>query len=68
MKAIDRELKAVISILNEMANSGTLEYGQKEAISKSINALRRAARKRDPNEIRAAIALVARIFIRTQGQ
>lgn len=64
----DKELKSVISYLKELADSGTLEQGQKEAISEAIKNLRRASRTRDPDKILAAVSHVARIFLRVSGR
>ena len=64
----DRELKSVISLLCEMANLGTLEQGQREAIEKEIHSLRRANRTNDPAKIRVAVSRVARIFLRAHGR
>jgi hypothetical protein len=64
----DKELKSVISLLCEMANMGTLEQGQKEAVTNEINGLRRATRSHDPAKIRAAVGRVARLFLRAHGR
>jgi hypothetical protein len=64
----DTELKSVISFLRELADAGTLEPGQKEAITKEIHKLRRAIRSHDPAKIRAAVANVARIFLCMHGR
>jgi hypothetical protein len=64
----DKELKSVISFLRELAEMGTLEQGQKEAMTKEINNLRKAVRSHDPAKIRAAVGRVARIFLRVNGR
>ncbi len=64
----DKELKAVISFLQELADLGTLEQGQKESITKEINNLRKAGRSHDPEKLRAAVGRVARIFLRMNGR
>lgn len=60
----DKELKAVISFLQELVDLGTLGQGQKESITKEINNLRRAARSHDLAKVQAAIGRVAKTFLR----
>jgi hypothetical protein len=64
----DKELKSVISFLLELADKGTLELGQKEALTKAINNLRRANRSDQPAKIRAAVDRVVRVFLRVNGR
>jgi len=64
----DKVLKSVITLLRELADSGTLELGQRETITKEINNLRRAVRAHDPIKIRVAVGRVATIFLRLNGR
>jgi len=64
----DKELRSVISFLLELAEQGTLELGQKEALTKAINNLRRTVRGHDLAKIRKAIGQIARIFLRVKGR
>lgn len=66
--ASKKNLKAVIVLLRTLANNGTMELGQKEAIEQSIIELMRAYSNPNPAELRKAIDKVARIFVRTHGR
>ena len=66
--ANEKNLRAVIVLLRTLAANGMVDQGQKEAIERSINNLRRAYRSPDPEKLRKAIDHVARIFLRTHGR
>ena len=64
MKRGSKSFRAIVSLLDEIVVSGTLEQGQINALRRAVKKLDHAVRVRDIRQIEAAVADIAKQFIR----
>lgn len=66
MRTSEKNLKAVIEFLNQLAARGDVEQSLKEAMVSGIAKLRQAGRTRDSVKMWKAVDVVARVFLKSK--
>jgi hypothetical protein len=68
MSRTEKNVKALILLLQDLVAEGTLESGQMKVITEGINILCRTRRSHDPARIWKAVDRLARVVMRSAGQ